>query len=146
METKKVKHYIDHSLGFPVQLNDVTFIKVHGDWAAKIKYKQMMLKVLGVLSHLHRPLTGQEIHFVRSYFGLTQGAFAEKFRVSHVAVHKWEKRGSQPTGMQWSTEKDLRLFIQAKLSADPKAIGLLYEELTERAVPSKKSRPEPIAA
>ena len=33
--------------------------------------------------------------------------------------------------MQWSTEKDLRLFIQSKLSDDPRAVGLLYEELAK---------------
>jgi hypothetical protein len=132
METKKIKHYTDTSLGFPVQLSDVTLVKVRDEWVPKVDYPRVTIKVLQVLSHLARPLTGQEIRFLRLHFELTQAEFAAKFGISNVAVHKWEKRGSQPTGMQWSTEKDLRLFIQSKLSSDPKAVGKLYEELTER--------------
>jgi DNA-binding transcriptional regulator YiaG len=133
-ETKKIKNYVDHTLGFPVKLGEVTFVRFRDDWAAKINYNAMMLKVLGLLSHLARPLTGAEVRFVRQYFSLTLTDFAAKFGVSHVAVHKWEKHRQQPTGMQWSTEKDLRLFIQSQLSKDPKAIGLLYHELDAKPV------------
>ncbi|HTB23075.1 MAG TPA: hypothetical protein VK914_10245 [bacterium] len=133
METKKVKHYTDNSLGFPVQLSDVTFIKVRGEWVPKLDYPRMIDKVLSVLSRLHRPLTGNEVKFVRLHFGLTQAAFGAVFGISGPAVHKWERRGDHATDMQWSTEKDLRLFIQSKLSSDTKAVGILYEELTARA-------------
>lgn len=34
--------------------------------------------------------------------------------------------------MQWSTEKDLRLFIQAKLSNDPAEVGRLYNSLANK--------------
>ena len=42
---------------------------------------------------------------------MTLQAFAARFGVSHVAVLKWEQRGNKPTGMTWSAEKDIRLFI-----------------------------------
>jgi DNA-binding XRE family transcriptional regulator len=132
MKTKTVKNYVDHTLGFPVHLGTVTLVPFRDEWVPRINYNQVDLNVLAVLSHLSRPLTGAEIRFVRQYFKLTLAAFAAKFGVSHVAVHKWEQHKDQPTGMQWSTEKDLRLFIQSKLSDDPKAVGMLYGELTER--------------
>jgi DNA-binding transcriptional regulator YiaG len=138
METKKVKQYTDHSLGFPVLLSDVTMVKFRDEWAPKLDYPRIIQKVLQVLSHLTRPLCGREVRFVRLHFGLTQAAFAEKFGVSNVAVHKWEKRGEQSTGMQWSTEKDMRLFIQSRLSSNSKAVGKLYEELTDRPSADRK--------
>jgi hypothetical protein len=149
MQTKKIKHYTDTSLGFPVLLSDVMLVKVRDEWVPKVDYPRVTLKVLQVLSHLARPLTGHEIRFVRLHFELTQAEFAAKFGISHVAVHKWEKRGSLPTGMQWSTEKDLRLFIQSMLSTDPKAVGKLYEELTQRPASGGRKgskRPDPVAA
>lgn len=140
METKKVKHYIDHSLGFPVQLSDVTFVKVRGAWAPKLDYPRLTAKVLAVLSRLHRPLTGCEVKFVRLHFNLSQAAFGSIFGISGPAVHKWERRGDRSTEMQWSTEKDLRLFIQSKLTQDSKAVGQLYEELTARPDAERKSK------
>ncbi len=139
MKTKKIKYFTDKSFGFPVRLSNVTLVKIRNEWAPKLDYPRIALKVLQVLSHLYRPLTGHEVRFIRQHFAMTQTAFASKFSVTHVAVHKWERRGSQATSMQWSTEKDLRLFIQSKLKNDPKAIGKLYEELTERSLVSHKA-------
>jgi hypothetical protein len=130
METKKVKHYIDNGLGFPVQLSDVTFVKVRDEWVPKLDYPRITTKVLSVLSRFHRPLTGHEVKFIRLHFGQTQASFGAIFGISGPAVHKWERRGDRSTEMQWSTEKDLRLFIQSKLSPDTKAVGQLYGELT----------------
>ena len=140
METKKVKYYIDNSLGFPVQLSDVTVVKVREEWVPKLDYPRMTAKVLSVLSRLHRPLKGCEVKFVRLHFALTQAAFGAIFRISGPAVHKWERRGDRATEMQWSTEKDLRLFIQSKLTQNTKAVGKLYEELTARSDAERKGK------
>jgi hypothetical protein len=140
METKIVKRYIDNGLGFPVQLSNVTFIKVRGEWVPKLEYQKVALKVLSVLSRLHRPLTGNEVKFVRLHFAMTQESFGAIFGISGPAVHKWERKGDNPTEMQWSTEKDLRLFVQSKLSPDTKAVGKLYEELTARSDAERRSK------
>jgi|ERR1700722_490619 len=140
METKKVKHYTDNSLGFPVQLSDVTFVKIRGEWVPKLDYPRMTDRVLSVLSRLHRSLTGNEVKFVRLHFALPQTSFGAIFGISGPAVHKWERRGDRSTEMQWSTEKDLRLFIQSKLSPDTKAVGKLYGELTAWAGVMRKSQ------
>ena len=135
MKTRILKTFIDTAYGFPVKLSNVKLMAVGDDWAPIINYRDLDARVLGVLSHLHRPLTGAEVRFVRQHHRLTQADFAAHFGVSHVAVHKWEKRGAQPTGMAWSTEKDLRLFIASGLNKDPRSIGLLYAQLSEQGAP-----------
>lgn len=132
MQTRIVDEIIDTGLGFPVKLSHVPLIEVRGEWVPKLDYNKLAKNVLLVLSRLTRPLTGHEVRFVRQHFNLTTTQFGAKFGLSHVAVLNWEKKGDNATAMQWSTEKDLRLFIQSKLSDDPKAVGLLYGELTER--------------
>ena len=140
METKKVKHYVDNGLGFPVQLSDVTFVHVRGEWVPKLDYPRITAKVLAVLCRLHRPITGCEVKFVRLHFALTQADFGAIFGISGPAVHKWERRGDRATEMQWSTEKDLRMFIQSKLSPDTNAVGKLYEDLTARSGAERKGQ------
>jgi hypothetical protein len=44
-------------------------------------------------------------------------------------VIKWEKSKDDPTGMNWASEKDLRLFTLSKLSDQTEALASLYQEL-----------------
>jgi hypothetical protein len=149
MKTKKVKELIDTGFGFPVRLTNVTMVHVRGEWIPRLDYNKLTERVLLVLSRLNRPLTGNEVRFVRQHFNLTLTEFAAKFGISHVAVHKWEQRGEKPTAMQWPTEKDLRMFIQSQLSADPADVGRLYGNLAHKPVTAGHGKPHalgPVAA
>jgi hypothetical protein len=134
MQIKIAKEIIDTGFGFPVRLRHVPMAKVRGEWLPKLDYNKLAEHVLLVLSRLARPLTGHEVRFVRQHFNLTTTRFGALFGLSHVAVLHWEKKGGEATDMQWSTEKDLRLFIQAKLSNDPAEVGRLYSELAPKPV------------
>lgn len=141
MRTKKVKEIIDTGFGFPVRLTDVTMVFVRDEWIPRLDYNKLAERVLLTLSRLTRPLTGNEVRFVRQHFNLTLAQFAAKFGISHVAVHNWEKRGDKPTAMQWPTEKDLRLFIQSQFSADPAEVGRLYGHLAHKPAPAAHRSP-----
>jgi DNA-binding transcriptional regulator YiaG len=134
MKTKVAKEIIDMGFGFPVRLSHVTMVEIRGEWAPKLDYNKLAEQVLLVLSRLARPLTGHEVRFVRQHFNLTTTRFGALFGLSHVAVLNWEKKGDNATDMQWSAEKDLRLFIQAKLSNDPAEVGRLYSLLAPKPV------------
>ncbi|MCE5228973.1 hypothetical protein LLG95_05175 [bacterium] len=127
MQRKTVKEYTDYGFGFPVILRHVPMIKAFGKWTPDINYKQLERSVL--LSLVHKParLTGGEIRFIRHYFRMTLQDFGENFDVRHTAVMKWEKAENEPTRMDWSTEKDVRLFALDRL--------LPEKELARRIVP-----------
>ena len=129
METKKAKEWIDDGFGFPIRLRDVTLVKLRGEWTPKIDYNKLRDWALLSLCRLARPLSGHEVRFVRHSFEMTLQQFAKRFGVSHQAVMKWEKSGSAPTAMNWATEKDLRMAVQAKLSPSREKLGELYDEL-----------------
>lgn len=78
-------------------------------------------------------LTGSEVHFIRLYSEMTLVQFAERFDVRHPAVLKWERTENHATGMNWTTEKDLRLFALTKLSPSAKKFVVVYEQLAEVA-------------
>jgi hypothetical protein len=135
MERKKQKVFIDHALGFPVKLINVPMVKIRGAWTPDINYNALEKAVLDALCWKLTRLTGDEIRFIRLHFGMTLQAFAKRFTVTHAAVIKWEKNGGRPTPMNWTTEKDIRLFVLSKLSKDAKQIAELYAALEESRKP-----------
>jgi transcriptional regulator with XRE-family HTH domain len=132
METKVQNEWIDTGFGFPVKLTNVTMIKVRGNWTPQLDYNALAI-------NKHSRLTGNEIKFIRTYFEMTLQAFAKRFCVTHVAVMKWERTQASTTVMNWTTEKDVRLFVLAKLSVKSSELASLYNEL-ER-LPREKASP-----
>jgi hypothetical protein len=133
MEKKIQKRYLDRSLGFPVVLLNAPLVKVRGQWALHVNYNDYQNAILHLLAHKPTRLTGNEVHFIRTYFEMTVRAFAARFSVKHPAVLKWEKRGDAPTQMTWSTEKDIRLFILDELEEKASELHELYRSLKDIA-------------
>ena len=133
MQKKTVKRFVYTGFGFPVVLLDVTMGKVRGTWTPVVDYNRLQKNVVEALAYKPVRLTGNEIHFIRSYFGMTLAEFGDRFSVSHPAVIKWENAGDEATAMKWAVEKDIRLFILDRLSVKSTTIGKLYRELNKEA-------------
>lgn len=98
-------------LGFPVLLLNVPMVEVRGIWTPDIDYNLLQKVVLRVLAHQQAPLTGHQVHFIRSWMTLTQEEFGKLFGVSHSAVVKWEKAKGSPAKILLTTERDIRMHI-----------------------------------
>lgn len=107
--------FIDQGFGFPVRLRDVPMVHIRGVWTPNVDHNVLAHEVLRALCLKPARLTGNEVRFIRLHHGLTLAQFAERFGVSHPAVIKWERAGDKSTNMQWSTEKDLRLWLFLEL-------------------------------
>ena len=114
-EIKIEKEFIDNGFGFPVLIHDVEMIQIRGEWLPKINYAKLANNVLKELVIKKSRLTGNELRFIRLKFEMNLEDFAKRFYVSHPAVIKWESKKDMQTNMNWSTEKDIRLFIYNKL-------------------------------
>jgi DNA-binding transcriptional regulator YiaG len=139
MEMKIQKELIDTGFGFPIRLVNVPMIKVRGQWTPQLNYNELARVLLRALAHKPSRLTGNEIKFIRTHFEMTLQAFAKRFCVTHVAVLKWEKSLNRTTSMNWTTEKDIRLFVLTRLAAKPQEFASLYEEL--QLAPEGKAEP-----
>jgi hypothetical protein len=128
--TKVVDKYIDRGFGFPVVLEKVALVQVRGKWTPALNYLYFAQAVLGQLAAFDGRLTGHQVRFIRLHFDLTMQAFAARFGIARAAVLTWEHRGNKPTGMTWSTEKDIRLFIHQQLSGQPQEFLQLYVQLS----------------
>ena len=129
MEQKIKRSHIDLGSGFPVKLLNVPMTKVRGEWTPAINYNLLAKVVLKELCEKDSKLTGSEVHFIRQHFEMTLQQFAKRFGVTHPAVLKWETIKNKSTGMNWATEKDIRLFVLLKLSSKSSEIVDLYNFL-----------------
>ena len=133
------KSFTDTGLGFPVRLFNVPMIKVRGKWTPNIDYNRLTEVVLHALCEKPVRLTGNEVRFIRLHFEMNLQEFAERFAVSHPAVIKWEKTKSEPTGMNWASEKDLRLFVLTKISVQAEDLAHLYQKLEQSKAVRKQT-------
>ncbi len=134
------KRFVDHGCGFPVVLENVPMINVRENWTPDIDYDELHKAVLRSLANKPTRLTGNQIKFVRHYFGLTLVAFGNYFDVSHPAVLKWENTGDDTPSIKWSLERDLRMFILDRLEESPKVLGALYRKLHASARQPRSNR------
>lgn len=139
METKIQKEFIDMGFGFPIRLMNVTMVKARGVWTPKVNYNELAVMVLRALAHKPSRLTGNEVRFIRTHFEMTLQEFAKRFCVTHVGVMKWERTKDNSTVMNWTTEKDLRLFVLTRFAAKAQELMSLYEDL--QSLPEGKSEP-----
>lgn len=114
--TKKIEEtYIYEGLGFPIELNHVEMIFVHGEFVPKIDVKSVANKAIKDLILQKTKLTGNQIKFIRSYFLFSLRDFSEVVNESHAAVRKWENFNNQPTNMDPNIEKTIRIYILDKV-------------------------------
>lgn len=137
-ENKIQKEYIDEGFGFPIKLLNVPMVKVRGVWTPDIDYNKLTTEVLKVLARKPTRLTGNEIRFIRLQAEMTLVEFGQRFGVTHANVKKWENCGDRATNMQWSTEKDIRLFVALETLGEATMVDL-YRDLTEKRVAKKRT-------
>lgn len=146
-----MKYYIedkrvDHTLGFPVVVRDAPMYDSDaGHTVFDVPPDEFQHAVLEALVGTRRPWTGDNLHFVRIWLGDSMEDFAGRADVSKTAVHKWEQKDDQPTGMTKGTEYLLRVQVAHELrDRDALTPGSL-QRLVERAMYFDRDRtPEPI--
>ena len=138
-ERKTQARFVYKGLGFPVALLDVPMVRIRGHWTPDINYEELQKVVLSILAEMPARLSGNEVRFIRHTSGMTLKEFAERFGVTHPAVHKWERAGDRETGIAWSTEKDIRLFLFSYLGVKSAQFVKLYKRL--ETAPHKKPGP-----
>jgi len=131
--------FVYHGFGFPVVLMGIPILIVRGVPTPDVRLNALEQEVLMLLAEKRSRLTGAEVRFIRHANNLTLQAFAERFGVTHPAVIKWEKAGRKPSGMTWSTEKDIRLFVLERRKAKPAEFVAVYRSLEKPPVARQRT-------
>ena len=121
MKTKIIENFCYEGLGFPIDLKQVELIEIENEWHAKIDVRKISDAVIEALAYQDSKLTGNQIHFIRTYFSMSLRKFGEEVvHETHAAVDKWEKSGNQVTSMNDNTEYVLRLYIIEQIRSKTK--------------------------
>lgn len=137
--TRTCKEYVDWGFGFPVLIKNVRVALLGDEEVPLIDYRALEQEVICALPSKTSRLTGHEVRFIRQHFKMSLVDFGKRFGVTHAAVKKWEGRKEEPTGMAWSTEKDIRLFILEHLRKAPREFVSCYRSL-ESMLPERSHR------
>ena len=76
-------------------------------------------------------LTGNEIHFIRTYLGESKSSFGEIFKLSHAAIGKWEKSKDSPAPISPGQEIILRLYIEDYLNVGVREFYKAYKSMED---------------
>lgn len=135
-KSKILSKYIDKGLGFAVELRDVPLISFRDDWVLDVSPDDIASAVYRHMHSFAGRFTGNHIRFIRHHNRMTMEEFADRFGVTQPAVQKWERKGDEPTGMAWGTEKDIRLMIAEQTTSSDRMFRRAYSSLT--AVPDSE--------
>lgn len=141
MEIKRVEKFIYEGLGFPVVLVNVALVKKRGVWTPAIDYNKLQKLVLLALCHKPFALTGNEMHFIRTYFEMTLEKFGKQLGVTHVAVLNWEKMGDKPAKINPTTELCIRLLIVEKLDMNNQIFREAFREFDIQGIAKEFKTP-----
>lgn len=128
-KTRVVHDFVDYGSGFPVVVSRVELLPWGKDEIILIDHRRFPGAVLRALAEKPTRLTGNEIKFVRLEHEMPLAEFGRLFDVSHPAVKKWESKRDTATGMAWSTEVLIRLFVLNRLGVKPRAFQQIYKDL-----------------
>jgi DNA-binding XRE family transcriptional regulator len=134
METKRVKKFIYEGLGFPVALVDVIMVKKRGVWTPAIDFNKLQKEALLALCHKPFALSGNEVHFIRTYFEMTLEDFGKQFGVTHAAVLNWEKSKNKSAKINPTTELCIRLMILEKLKTSNQVFRNIFREFDMQSI------------
>lgn len=137
MKRKTSARFVYHGFGFPVTLHHVPMVRLRGAWTPDVNYELLERALLRVLAEKPARLSGSEVRFIRLSASMTLQEFAKRFAVTHPAVMKWERAAGGPTGMGWSTEKDIRLDVVSRLKGRPGLFFRIYRALESQ--PTRKA-------
>lgn len=88
---KEKRTIIYKGFGFPITLIDAPIRKIAGEEVLDVDMNKLQITVLKVLIFKPSPLTGEQLRFIRKFFGMSTTEFAKKFGVTHPTILKWEK-------------------------------------------------------
>lgn len=125
----KIKNYRFEGFGFPVIFDELPAVKIRGELIPDVdfdKYAKPLIE--DICARQDMPLSGNQIKFIRNYFGMSLREFAKMLNVTHQSVMRWEDRANATAKIDVHTELVLRLLVLKKNKCRMKTIELLIEK------------------
>lgn len=128
-----------NGFGFPITLIDAPIRKILGEEVLDIDMNKLQIAVLKMLIFKITPLTGEQLRFIRKFFGMSTTEFAKKFGVTHPTILKWEKNQN---AINPATDFYIRLCVLQHIQEGD--LKRLCKEITAELLAAHKTDKESI--
>lgn len=129
----KIKNYKWNGYGFPVIFDSLPAVKLRGELVPDVDFNQFAKPLIEYMCTRHEyvPFSGNQIKFIRTYFGMTLREFAEFMGVTHVSVMRWEKNAKASAKVGAHIEFVMKIKVLRRLQSDAIAIDEAVENIEE---------------
>ncbi|WP_415063739.1 helix-turn-helix domain-containing protein [Bdellovibrio sp.] len=136
----KIKNYRFEGFGFPVIFDELPAVKVRGELVPDVDFDKYAKPLIEhICARQGVPLSGNQVKFIRNYFGMSLREFAKMLNVTHQSVMRWEDFTISAAHIDVNTEIVFRLIILKQLGSAKDCFGSLMEKLEALTTFEKKS-------
>ena len=116
-------HYKECGLSNVYLLNGFTIIndEEYGECVSINNRAALEVTIAKNIINLQRPLSGEELRYLRKTMNLSQKAIGEQIGLSEQTIARWEKDESKPSRSEDSDSK-ISFFLKAIASAEAEAV------------------------
>lgn len=126
----EIKNFEWDGFGFPVIFDRLPAVKLRGELVPDVDFHQFAKPLIEyICAHQEIPLSGNQVKFIRHYFGMSLREFAKLLNVKHQSVMRWEDRNNSAAQIDVNTEIVMRIKILKKLKVKAATIGLVIDKI-----------------
>lgn len=126
----KIKNYRFEGFGFPVIFDELPAVKVRGELVPDVDFDKYAKPLIEhICAYQNVPLSGNQVKFVRNYFGMSLREFAKMLNVTHQSVMRWELHFSSAAHIDVNTEIVLRIIIAKRLNSKNSTLDRILEQI-----------------
>ena len=126
----KIKNYRFEGFGFPVIFDELPAVKVRGELVPDVDFDKYAKPLIEhICARQDVPLSGNQVKFIRNYFGMSLREFAKMLNVTHQSVMRWEIRNKIDAQMDANTEIIFRIICLKRVKSDNEVIETLLNKI-----------------
>ncbi len=114
----KIKKYKFEGFGFPVIFDELPAVKVRGELVPDVDFDKYAKPLIEhICARQDVPISGNQVKFIRNYFGMSLREFAKMLNVTHQSVMRWEEHLASNAHIDAHTELILRLIVVRRMQS-----------------------------
>lgn len=126
----KIKNYRFEGFGFPVIFDELPAVKVRGELVPDVDFDKYAKPLIEhICARQDVPLSGNQVKFIRNYFGMSLREFAKMLNVTHQSVMRWESRKQSAAQIDVNTEIVVRIIILKKSKVRASIINIAIDRI-----------------
>ncbi|HEY1079035.1 MAG TPA: hypothetical protein VGE46_03025 [Bdellovibrio sp.] len=126
----KIKNFRFEGFGFPVIFDELPAIKVRGELVPDVDFNKYAKPLIEhICARQDVPLSGNQVKFIRHYFGKSLREFAKMLNVTHQSIMRWENQKNLAAQIDVNTEIVVRIKILKAINSKSDYILHLIERI-----------------